>query len=44
MEFGLFTEFQCPPGMQESRAFDESIAQMCAAEDEQTERVAPRLA
>ena len=33
MEFGLFTEFQCPPGMEESRAFDESMAQMCAAED-----------
>jgi alkanesulfonate monooxygenase SsuD/methylene tetrahydromethanopterin reductase-like flavin-dependent oxidoreductase (luciferase family) len=33
MEFGLFTEFQCPPGMDEAQAFDESMAQMCAAED-----------
>ena len=32
MEIGLFTEFQCPPGMSESRAFDESMAQIQAAE------------
>src|SRR5437899_3222756 len=33
MEFGLFTEFQCPAGMREAAAFDESMAQMRAAED-----------
>ena len=33
MEFGLFTEFQCPAGMSEAAAFDESMAQMKAAED-----------
>src|SRR2546430_16762546 len=33
MEFGLFTEFQCPAGMREAAAFDESMAQMKAAED-----------
>ncbi|HEU5319621.1 MAG TPA: LLM class flavin-dependent oxidoreductase [Methylomirabilota bacterium] len=33
MEVGLFTEFQCPPGMDEARAFDESMAEMTAAED-----------
>lgn len=33
MEFGLFTEFQCPAGMDQARAFDESMAQMRAAED-----------
>src|SRR5713226_4642104 len=33
MEIGLFTECQCPPGMDEARAFDESLAQMRAAED-----------
>jgi alkanesulfonate monooxygenase SsuD/methylene tetrahydromethanopterin reductase-like flavin-dependent oxidoreductase (luciferase family) len=33
MEFGLFTEFQCPPGMREATAFEESMAQMRAAED-----------
>lgn len=33
MEFGLFTEFQCPAGRTETGAFDESIAQMKAAED-----------
>src|SRR5574341_1306737 len=33
MEFGLFTEFQCPQGMSEPAAFDESMAQMRAAED-----------
>jgi alkanesulfonate monooxygenase SsuD/methylene tetrahydromethanopterin reductase-like flavin-dependent oxidoreductase (luciferase family) len=33
METGLFTEFQCPAGMAESTAFDESLAQMQAAED-----------
>ena len=33
METGLFTEFQCPSGMAEATAFDESMAQMRAAED-----------
>src|SRR5512145_3286302 len=33
MEVGLFTEFQCPPGMSEGQAFDESLAEMTAAED-----------
>lgn len=33
MEFGLFTEFQCPPGVAEATAFDESMAQMRAAEE-----------
>ena len=33
MEFGLFTEFQCPPGMSEAVAFEESMAQMVAAEE-----------
>ena len=33
MEIGLFTEFQCAPGMDEAQAFDESLAQMTAAED-----------
>src|SRR5256712_10428383 len=33
MEFGLFTEFQCPAGMNASTAFDQSMAQMTAAED-----------
>src|SRR5437867_2679873 len=33
MEFGLFTEFQCSAGMREAAAFDESMAQMRAAED-----------
>src|SRR5881227_1098634 len=33
MEFGLFTEFQCPAGMSEAAAFDQSMAQMKAAED-----------
>ncbi len=33
MEVGLFTEFQCPAGMSEATAFDESMAQMTAAED-----------
>lgn len=32
MEIGLFTEFQCPPGMDEARAFDESLDEMTAAE------------
>jgi alkanesulfonate monooxygenase SsuD/methylene tetrahydromethanopterin reductase-like flavin-dependent oxidoreductase (luciferase family) len=32
MEIGLFTEFQSPPGMDEAQAFDESLAQMTAAE------------
>ena len=33
MEIGLFTEFQCAPGMDEAQAFDESLAQMTAAEE-----------
>jgi alkanesulfonate monooxygenase SsuD/methylene tetrahydromethanopterin reductase-like flavin-dependent oxidoreductase (luciferase family) len=33
METGLFTEFQCPTGMAEATAFDESMAQMRAAEE-----------
>lgn len=33
MEIGLFTEFQCPAGMAEATAFDESMAQMRAAEE-----------
>jgi alkanesulfonate monooxygenase SsuD/methylene tetrahydromethanopterin reductase-like flavin-dependent oxidoreductase (luciferase family) len=33
VETGLFTEFQCPAGMPEATAFDESMAQMRAAED-----------
>jgi alkanesulfonate monooxygenase SsuD/methylene tetrahydromethanopterin reductase-like flavin-dependent oxidoreductase (luciferase family) len=33
MEVGLFTEFQCAPGMDEARAFDESLVQMTAAEE-----------
>lgn len=33
METGFFTEFQCPPGQSEAAAFDESLAQMRAAED-----------
>ena len=32
MEVGLFTEFQSPPGMDEAQAFDESLAQVAAAE------------
>ena len=32
MEIGLFTEFQCAPGMSEAQAFDESLAEMTAAE------------
>jgi alkanesulfonate monooxygenase SsuD/methylene tetrahydromethanopterin reductase-like flavin-dependent oxidoreductase (luciferase family) len=32
LEIGLFTEFQCPPGMDEAQAFDESLAEMTAAE------------
>jgi alkanesulfonate monooxygenase SsuD/methylene tetrahydromethanopterin reductase-like flavin-dependent oxidoreductase (luciferase family) len=32
-EIGLFTEFQCPPGMTEATAFHESMAQMRAAEE-----------
>ena len=31
MEIGLCTEFHCPAGMDETRAFDESLAQMTAA-------------
>jgi alkanesulfonate monooxygenase SsuD/methylene tetrahydromethanopterin reductase-like flavin-dependent oxidoreductase (luciferase family) len=33
MEFGLFTEFASPPGVSETAAFDESLAQMKAAEE-----------
>ena len=33
MEIGLFTEFQCAPRMDEAQAFDESLAEMTAAED-----------
>ncbi len=33
MQVGLFTEFQCPPGMSEAQAFDESMAQMQAADE-----------
>src|SRR5262245_53058802 len=33
MEFGLFTEFEAPAGMSLATAFDESMAQMKAAED-----------
>jgi alkanesulfonate monooxygenase SsuD/methylene tetrahydromethanopterin reductase-like flavin-dependent oxidoreductase (luciferase family) len=33
MEIGLFTEFQCAPGMGEAQAFDESLAEMTAAEE-----------
>ena len=33
MEFGLFTEFQAPAGRSDAAAFDESMAQMQAAED-----------
>ena len=32
LEFGLFKEFHCPAGMSEAAAFDESMAQMRAAE------------
>ena len=32
MDIGLFTEFPCPSGMDEARAFDESMAEMLAAE------------
>ena len=32
MEFGLFTEFQCPPGVSEAAAFEQSMAQMVTAE------------
>jgi alkanesulfonate monooxygenase SsuD/methylene tetrahydromethanopterin reductase-like flavin-dependent oxidoreductase (luciferase family) len=33
VEIGLFTEFQCAPGMDEAQAFDESLAEMTAAEE-----------
>jgi len=33
MEFGLFTEFEAPAGMSHATAFDESLAQMMAAEE-----------
>src|SRR5262245_1808902 len=33
MEFGLFTEFESPPGMSLTTAFDASLAQMKAAEE-----------
>ena len=32
MRFGIFTEFECPPGASEATAFDTSMAQMAAAE------------
>jgi alkanesulfonate monooxygenase SsuD/methylene tetrahydromethanopterin reductase-like flavin-dependent oxidoreductase (luciferase family) len=32
MELGVFTEFECPAGMTEAAAFEESMAQMRAAE------------
>lgn len=32
MEIGLFTEFQSPPGMDEARAFDESLEEVTLAE------------
>jgi alkanesulfonate monooxygenase SsuD/methylene tetrahydromethanopterin reductase-like flavin-dependent oxidoreductase (luciferase family) len=32
VETGFFTELQCPAGMAEATAFDESMAQMRAAE------------
>ncbi len=33
MEIGLFTEFEWRPGVDEARAFDDSLAQVTAAED-----------
>ena len=33
MEFGLFTEFNCPQGVSEAAAFDDALAQAKAAED-----------
>ena len=33
MEIGLFTEFEWRPGVDEAQAFDESLAQVSAAED-----------
>jgi len=30
MQFGIFTEFECPPGTSEATAFDASMAQMVA--------------
>ncbi len=33
MEFGLFMEFESPAGMSQATAFDESLAQMKAAEE-----------
>jgi alkanesulfonate monooxygenase SsuD/methylene tetrahydromethanopterin reductase-like flavin-dependent oxidoreductase (luciferase family) len=32
MEFGLFTEFSCPPGMSHTVAFDEAMTEMTQAE------------
>ncbi len=32
MQFGIFTEFECPPDTSEAAAFDASMAQMVAAE------------
>jgi alkanesulfonate monooxygenase SsuD/methylene tetrahydromethanopterin reductase-like flavin-dependent oxidoreductase (luciferase family) len=32
LDFGIFTEFHCPPGLREADAFDESMAQALAAE------------
>ena len=33
MEFGLFTEFASPPGVSDAAAFDASLGQMRAAQD-----------
>ena len=33
MEWGLFTEFECPADISEATAFDASMARMRAAED-----------
>jgi alkanesulfonate monooxygenase SsuD/methylene tetrahydromethanopterin reductase-like flavin-dependent oxidoreductase (luciferase family) len=50
MMFGLFTEFESPAGMDQAVAFDESLAQMKAAEELGldavwlAEQVIPRLA
>ena len=43
MEFGLFTEFESPAGMDQAVAFDESLAQMKAMRLF-AEQVVPRLA
>jgi alkanesulfonate monooxygenase SsuD/methylene tetrahydromethanopterin reductase-like flavin-dependent oxidoreductase (luciferase family) len=33
MEIGLFTEFACPPGMDDAQGFDDAFAEVTAAED-----------